>query len=278
MSGLAKWKIHGPVETLRTEFATWDLKQEDWQPVKHFTVTSFRPDGTVSTSEFHYSDGSVVHTRWLYDDVGRLTEVNSWFNDGPIGRVVYFYDEAGRHVRTVQLSHIGTQTDSEICSYDAGGKRTKVHFLGLPGLNTFIGDTDRGYGSPGATMMTVTYDEKDLPTKVLFQDAKHNPLRYVIYVRDSAGRLLTRSCMLVETLCCRILSRKLLARRSQARRTYTIPGAGFSNRRIERAALVKNARPIVMTITMIPLRQRQNIEIARRPSTRMGPCTTLQST
>ncbi len=37
MSDVARWKVHGPVEALRTEFATWDLNQDDWQPVEHFT-------------------------------------------------------------------------------------------------------------------------------------------------------------------------------------------------------------------------------------------------
>src|SRR6266478_3688750 len=192
MSDVAKWKVHGAVETLRTEFATWDLNREEWQPARGFTITSFRPDGAVSTSDTHNLDGSIAHSRWLYDDAGRLAESNSWFNDGPIDRVVYSYDEAGRHVLTVQLSHDGTQTDSEICSYDTSGKKTKIRFLGLRGANTAyrIEGTEQVYLAPGATMMTTTYDERDLPTKVVFQDANHNLLTYVTFVRDSAGRLL----------------------------------------------------------------------------------------
>jgi hypothetical protein len=192
MSDVAKWKVHGPVETLRTEFATWDLNQEDWQPARWSTITSFRPDGAVSTSDTHNPDGSIAHSRWLYDDTGRLAESNSWFNDGPIDRVLYSYDEAGRHVRTLQLSHDGTQKESEICSYDTGGKKTKVRFLDLRGANVAYGieGTEQAYGAPGATIMTTIYDERDLPAKVVFQDANHNSLRYVIFVRDAAGRLL----------------------------------------------------------------------------------------
>jgi hypothetical protein len=60
MSDVARWKVHGPVEALRTEFATWDLNQDDWQPVEHFTLTSFRANGTVSTSDTHNPGGSIA--------------------------------------------------------------------------------------------------------------------------------------------------------------------------------------------------------------------------
>lgn len=39
--------------------------------------------------------------------------------------------------------------------------------------------------------MTITYDEKNLPTNVSFHDANHHPLSHVILTRDSAGRLLS---------------------------------------------------------------------------------------
>src|ERR1700709_2238653 len=98
MSDIEKWKVHGPVESLRTEHATWDLNKEQWQAARGFSFATFRPDGAVSTSDFHNPDGSIVHSRWFYDQTGRLTESNSWFNDGPIDKVVYQYDDAMRHV------------------------------------------------------------------------------------------------------------------------------------------------------------------------------------
>ncbi|MGA2717176.1 MAG: hypothetical protein ABSG41_29195 [Bryobacteraceae bacterium] len=39
--------------------------------------------------------------------------------------------------------------------------------------------------------MTVRYEERDLPAEVLFHDAHHSLLRRVMFVRDSAGRLLS---------------------------------------------------------------------------------------
>jgi hypothetical protein len=205
MSDVARWKVHGPVKSLRTEFATWDLNQNVWQPVEHFTLTSFGIDGTVSTSDTYNPDGSIAHSRWLYDDAGRATESNSWMNDEPIDRTVYFCDEAGRHIRTMQLNHDGTQTVLEVCTYDADGRKTKMRFLFSREANSECGagsacgastgygieGTDTAYGAPGATTMTITYDENNLPAKVLFHDANHRPLNCVIFSRDSAGRLLS---------------------------------------------------------------------------------------
>jgi len=193
MSDLAKWKVHGPVATLRSEHATWDLAREEWQPSRGLTVTSFHPDGAVSASDYQNPDGSVSHSRCVYDDAGRLVESNFQFGDGPIDRTVYSYDEAGRHVRTVQVSHDGTRTDSEICTYDAGGKKTKVRFLGVGRANTAyaVEGSEQAYGAPGATTMTTTYDERDLPSKVVFEDANGNTATQVVFVRDSAGRLLS---------------------------------------------------------------------------------------
>jgi hypothetical protein len=205
VNDVAKWKVHGPVEALRTEFATWDLNRDDWQPVEHFTLASFRSDGTISTSDAHNPDGSIAHSRWFYDDAGRVAESNSWMNDGPIDRTVYFYDEAGRHIRTIQLNHDGTQTVLEVCSYDADGRKATVRFLFSPEANSECGagnacgastgygieGTDTCYGAPGATTMTVTYDEKNLPDKVLFHDASHRLLHCVTFRRDTLGRLLS---------------------------------------------------------------------------------------
>jgi hypothetical protein len=206
MSDVATWKVHGPVETLRTEFTTWDPNQADWQPVEHFGVTSFRPDGKVSTSDAHNPDGSIAHLQWLYDDAGRVIELHSWMNDGPPNRTQYFHDEAGRHTRTVQHNDDGTQTDLELSSYDADGRKTKVRFLFPPPeaesectvgnacgprINYAIEGTDLSYGAPGARTMTVTYDEQNLPGKVLFHDANHRLVNCVVFHRDSEGKLLS---------------------------------------------------------------------------------------
>jgi hypothetical protein len=192
MSDLAKWEVHGPVKTLRKEFALWDIDKQEWQPVRHYTTSSFRADGKISATDFHNPDGSIGYSRCLYDDTGRLTESNSSMGDGPVSRALYFYDESGRHMRTAHLSQDGTQSDSEICTYDVDGKRTKVQFLSHTAAHTSysIEGTNMAWSAAEATRMTTIYDERDRPAKVLFLDASDNPLRSVTLTRDSGGRLL----------------------------------------------------------------------------------------
>src|SRR6266478_6655324 len=90
----------------------------------------------------------------------RLTETLSWMNDGPPDKVLYFYDSAGRHVRTVQANHNSTHRDSEASSYDSSGRKTKVHFLTArePNVTCCYGveGIEQAYGAPGATTRTVT--------------------------------------------------------------------------------------------------------------------------
>lgn len=190
MNDVAKWKVRGSVKTLQTEFAVWDLNLESWQPAQHLTLTSFRPAGTVSASDTHNPDGSIAHSRWLYDEAERLTETRFCLNDGLVDTTVCFYDEAGRHQRTVQLN---TQTDLVISSYDARGVRTQTRSLGPRGVNIAYGieGTEQAYGAPGAATMIVTDDESVRPAKVIFQDANGRSLREVIFARDHTGRLLS---------------------------------------------------------------------------------------
>jgi len=148
---------------------------------------------------------TIAHSRWIYDDAGRLVESNSWMKEERIDRVVYVYDETGRHIRTTHVNHDGTGGDREVCSYDAAGRKTKVRFLppreadsecttgnGCGASTGYaIEGTDSAYGAPGAATVTITYDARNLPAKVSFHDANHQSLRYVIFMRDSAGRLLS---------------------------------------------------------------------------------------
>ena len=187
----AKWKVHGPVASLKSELAEWDLELQYWKPVMHFTVTSFRPDGAITSTDGYNPDGSIARSRWICDPSSRLIECNSWMNDEPQHRTLYFYEEAGRHVRTVSLAEDGTETDTEVCSYDAEGKRTKVSPLAFRAgnVNYSIEGTDMGLGAPGATRMVTNYDEHDLPVRVVFEDGNQKTVREVILKRDNEGRL-----------------------------------------------------------------------------------------
>jgi hypothetical protein len=82
VADLAKWNVHGPVASLKTEFAEWDLHSGYWKPAGHFTVATFGRDGGISTTDSYNPHGSVAHSPRLYDDSGRLIENRSWMNDG----------------------------------------------------------------------------------------------------------------------------------------------------------------------------------------------------
>ena len=129
MSDLAKWNVHGPVKTLKSEFATWHQDRQDWHPDQRINVASFDPVGRILSTDVHNPDGTIAHSRWFYDDAGRMLESNSWMNDEPIDRILYVYDESGRPIRATHLDSNGTRRDAEVCSYDPDGRKTKVQFL-----------------------------------------------------------------------------------------------------------------------------------------------------
>lgn len=87
----------------------------------------------------------------MYDLADRLVESSFQLGDGPIDSTVYSYDEAGRHVRTVQVSQDGTQKETEICTYDSAGRKTKVLFLGHAGASTGfrVEGSEQCYVAPG---------------------------------------------------------------------------------------------------------------------------------
>ena len=171
--------------------AEWDLHSGYWKPAGHFTVATFRRDGAISSTDGYNPDGSVAHSRWIYDEFGRLRESHSWMNDDTPHRSLYLYDDAGRHLRTFAVSPDVAETDVETSSYDAEGRRTKVSVFGSRAGNVSysIEGTNMGLGAPGAVRVVITYDHNDLPVKEGFEDAKQNPLRQVIMRRDNAGRL-----------------------------------------------------------------------------------------
>jgi YD repeat-containing protein len=197
MSDLAKWKLRGPVRTLRTETAEWDAAREAWKPARHMTVVEFRADGKIGASDSHNHDGTIFRMLFRYDDRGRLLETQRGPANGPFGKFVYSYDEAGRHVRTVNVAEDGATRESESCRYDSTGRKTKVSFLDARPPNvgfTFgIEGTDHAFGAPGATTMTTTYGERDQPEEVVLHDANHAVVRRVTFARDREGRVLSET-------------------------------------------------------------------------------------
>lgn len=204
MSDLNQWKVHGPVRTLRSEFATWDLTLQDWKEARHFNVASFWDDGAIMGLEVHNADGSISFSQWIYDDTGRLIETKFWTDEGPVNRTMYLFDDSGRHLRTTHLVGDGIARDIEVSKYDADVQRTKVRFLTPPysdspvasedSLIAYTGysieGTDSTYGAPGATTMKTTYDEGNLPAQVDFYDGDQRLLSSVTLMRNDEGRIL----------------------------------------------------------------------------------------
>jgi len=193
VSDLANWKIRGSVQTLRIEFAEWDLNQGDWKLHRSSSSVIFRVDGKISKADYHNADGSVSHSNYLYDGEGRLAEIQFQINDLAPNRTLYSYDDAGRHVRTVIVNPDGSLRDSEACYYEGSARKTKVRFLDpqMPNMAYTYGveGSEQAYGAPGATTMTTVYDENDRPAEVLFHDARNRLLQQITIVRDDAGRL-----------------------------------------------------------------------------------------
>jgi hypothetical protein len=185
------WEVRGSVASVKKELAEWDPEQQYWKPATHFTVASFRPDGAVSSTDSYNPDGSISHSVWIYAPSGRLVQSNSWMNDRPQHSALYKYDATGRQTRTVSVDEAGTETDTEVYSYDAEGKRTKICALPLhKGIVHYgIEGTDMSLGAPGATRSVTSYDDRDLPVRIILQDQNQKPVREVILTRDNEGKL-----------------------------------------------------------------------------------------
>jgi hypothetical protein len=118
MSDLAKWKVHGPVKSVKSSHATWDPANEGWTESGPVNFASFRHDGKLSKTEARNPDGSVYFCEWRYDEPGQVTGLLSGMRGGEIGETRYLYDEHGRHVRTVVIEPDGSAADSETYNYD----------------------------------------------------------------------------------------------------------------------------------------------------------------
>jgi hypothetical protein len=203
MTDLANWKVHGPVHTLRTELAEWDLSLQQWKPPHPFTLVRFNPDGKIGETEHHNADGSIARASFAYDADGRLRETRSGISDKPTRKSVYSYDAAGRLARVVSVDLDGTESEAEVYSNGQDGKRTRVQFISKQGANIAsyaIEGSEVSYGAPGAVTITTRYDDREQPDEVLFKDQDHRVVRRVVFTRDSAGRLVREEAHLGEQL------------------------------------------------------------------------------
>ncbi|MGD0363083.1 MAG: hypothetical protein ABSC93_19555 [Bryobacteraceae bacterium] len=204
MNDLAKWDVHGAVETLRTEHVEWDLTLEQWKAAEYYGLVRFDADGRIVESESHNRDGSISGCRYIYDAAGRLQELQSEAIGGPTGTSIYGYDESGRLLRIANVDADGTEHESETYSYGPDGKTTKTYFL--PKLEPNVGfayaidTTEQSYSATGARSTATRYNGRGQPDEALFYDGEHRLLRRVTFTRDSAGRLISEDSYLGEAL------------------------------------------------------------------------------
>ena len=197
MSDLANWKLRGLVHTVRTEFAEWDLTNEDWQTPRQSTITTFLPDGRLSETENHNADGSTFRSTYSYDPQGKLADVRFTSTSGQSGKTTYHYDDLGRLSRVSHLQDDGAGYTSDGWTYEPDGGKTKTYTVPpLPPDTSFsyrIESTELSYSAQGAATIVTLYDTAGRPYEALFQDAEQRPLQRVIFERDSAGRLVRES-------------------------------------------------------------------------------------
>lgn len=190
------WNFHGPVESLRVEFAEWDLAEEKWQPPKNSSLSRFRPDGKITSAEYHNPDGSTGSSKYLYDDAGRLLEMQ--FGEA----LRYSYDELGRPLRVVIMNKGGGSRELESYAYDQQGKGVKTYYVverepGV-GFSYAVEDTEISYGASDAATIQTVYDADSRPEETIFYGSDGRVLRRLVFHRDRAGRLLKEEMITVE--------------------------------------------------------------------------------
>jgi hypothetical protein len=195
-NSLARWNLRGPVRSMRSEFAEWDIGEEHWGASRRSTIVHFRPDGSVDEQVDHNPNGSVSKQTYIYDEAGRLLIARFQLNDAPAGERVYRYDSQGRLSRTFSLDEKGVELELETYSYDSAGFKTKLQSVPkfesvACGVTYGVEGAEQSYTAQGVAKIVTSYDEREQPSEALFYDADQHVVLRVMLERDAAGRLLS---------------------------------------------------------------------------------------
>jgi hypothetical protein len=199
MKAFDQWKLLGPVRACRTEWAEWDATAGGWQLPRRWIQVQFLPNGEITKREDHNPDGSVSHVTNVFAQNGLLLESGFQMDAGPISRTIHRYDNAGRLTQTLAVDGDGVERQSEICSYDDQGRKTRILFVpniegascGTSACGTFYGvdGSEQGYGAEGVTTITTLYDDHGKPYEAQFRDQSDAVILRVLFTRDAAQRL-----------------------------------------------------------------------------------------
>ncbi len=189
MTDREKASLRGPVHTVRTE---------NQKPPYLQTVT-FNPEGNMIEQGYHSPNGSVSKSILLYGAGGRVTEIHSQVDDGPVTRTVFSYDITGRLMRQSVQQADGTYWDLETYRYETDERKSKVTFirpelLKMGASPSFaIDGFNHSYSAEGSTTMTTLYNSVGKAVEVHFHDDKHTMISRITLTYDPDGKLLEES-------------------------------------------------------------------------------------
>jgi YD repeat-containing protein len=206
MSDRHHWELRGPVRSvdLQRTWRYWKSGSGESDTCEltengDRSIVEFRPGGAISRRWRRNWDGSEWTTVHTYDDAGRLIGIRDESSSGQSHFQVCEYDHTGRLKRQLSRDSNGSQRVSESYSYDAEGRKTKMHFVDLSAQrpNTNYGWGVEGskafYSAPNTATLTTAYDHAGRPTTVLFHDAAGALVSQVVFLYDESGHLIEES-------------------------------------------------------------------------------------
>ena len=200
MTDRERWALRGPVHSCRLE-RTWYSRRCgadtcETEERGDITKLEFRSDGALARRWYHNPDGSEWTATHEYDDAGQLTMVRTENVGGVADLRVHEYDAAGRLVRVLAQRHGEADREVEGYEYSDMGTRKKTIYVDMlaqrPDTHYAWGveGTDSAYSAPGASKLTILYNERDQPTELLFHDMAGQQLSRVEFRYDETGHLI----------------------------------------------------------------------------------------
>ncbi len=154
------------------------------------TSLEFRPDGQLAHQHHRNPDGSEWTTTYEYNPADRLFCIRNESSAGQVNLTFHEYDAVGRLTRVFTRPHGTSEHTLETYEYDSEGRKSKtrladprIHAWGVEGSNTV-------YPSKGAAKVVTSYNHRDQPAELLFQDQSGGLLSRVDFQYDLDGNLI----------------------------------------------------------------------------------------
>jgi YD repeat-containing protein len=196
LSDRTQWKLRGPVRTMRSEIAERDYARSDWEPARFSRFVVFDEHGRVVQLDGPGEGESIQRIVYSYDADGRLQKVeHGKAGEKPQVTQLYTYDSDGRPAGILQIDADGTEHTTDTWRYADDGRKTHIQYL-PPVLRADIamaygvegGEFAYG-GGEGATRLTTHFDPRGHVVEALFHDDKNVLLRRIVRTYDQNGNL-----------------------------------------------------------------------------------------